>query len=171
MRPSAMLAFHPQYSDLPPCSHEIAYGQQVASFVIPVPDTNSFPMTVIALQPENIHGRDELSIQHDHVDSILQKSARKDIAMMKVYRYHGSGVTTSAERGRTRWPNFVLPLSIFIQTVLPFPVDTRLYHMFSICGNGTGLERKKHVASYGTPSSPSFVYSDFNSSGKYPRQS
>ena len=113
MRTPTVLTFYPQYPDLFPGSLEIAYRQQVASLVIPVPDTGPLPVAVVTLQPPIIYGRDKLDIQLDHIDSIFEKSARKDIAMMKIYRYHGSGVTTSAERGRTGSANFVLPLSLY----------------------------------------------------------
>lgn len=119
MRPPTVLAFYPQYPDLRSFSLEISYTQQVAPFVISMPDTATFPVTIIAFQPKYIQGLDEIDIQLDHVDGILQKSPRKDIAMMKIYRYHGYAVNVCREEELGRQTSCFL--SYFIPDGPSFP--------------------------------------------------
>jgi hypothetical protein len=79
-------------------SHKISCSQQIAALIVSMPDTAAFPMTAIALKPECIQRSGKLDIQPDHVESILQKVPRKDIAMMKIYRYHNGAVNVCRER-------------------------------------------------------------------------
>ena len=100
MRSSAMLAPDPQDPD-PGADKNVFHGQPVPTFIITVANTFSMPVTVVAFQRKHIQHGDESSVCPNQQGRTFFLKTRKDIAMMKIYRYHGCGVLRRNERGRT----------------------------------------------------------------------
>ena len=115
MRASAMLAFDPQDSDPGPF-FQIAGLQHIPSGIVSVPG-KAFPsMTVVAFQTKQIQHQYEARVQIYPYRRFFLFFPRKDIATMKIYRYHSGDVITSAEReeelGRQ---TSLLPLSSYFR--------------------------------------------------------
>lgn len=99
MRSPAMFAPDPQNPD-PSAGQNIFCCQKISAFVITMAYTFPTPVTVVAFQREHIQHGDKSSIRSDQHGRIFFFKAGKDIAMMKIYRYHGYDVLRWNERGR-----------------------------------------------------------------------
>ena len=157
---STIFTTNPQDSD-PGTGKNIFCSQQISSFVIAVAYTSSALVTVVAFQRKNIQHGYVSSIGPDQHGSTFSLKAGKDIALMKIYRYHSNDVLRRNERGRlvaklsflSRFYSVSFPLPLLISDYITgriFPKEQ------------TGLERKNRVASCGTPSSSLFDCLDFN---------
>lgn len=84
---TTMLAHDSLDPDCRPC-HKIVRIKEVASPVVPITDTVPFPMAIVAFQCKNIEILTVSLIQFGPVCRLFRVCIRKDIAMMRIYRYH-----------------------------------------------------------------------------------
>lgn len=94
-----MLASNPQNPDPSTCK-DIFRCQNISAFVITVADTFPVPVTVVTFYCKHIQHGGEGYICPDQRRRTFFQITGKDIAMMKIYRYHGYDVLRRNERGR-----------------------------------------------------------------------
>ena len=87
MRSSAVLASNPQNPN-PGTGKNIFCGEQIPALIVAVANTLPTPVAAVTFQGEHVQHGGEGCIGPDKRGRIFFLKTGKDIAMMKIYRYH-----------------------------------------------------------------------------------